>query len=475
MAQELEAVPHSDSSVALPVPRVVWPIWVSWRALAGGTGLVVLFVAVGAVAVFAANAPGPLVWSSATAFPGWVAGPLHGLLGRVPHTTWQVLSGYSALLAVMLGAYGLALAGARAVSMGAIWAFTVAVCAVLVLSPPLQLTDLFNYLGYARLWGLHGLNPYTHVIANERFDPVSILASWHNWHSPYGTLFTALTYPLAWLPLQVAYWVMKVVTVLLGLVFVGLVAKCARLLGRDPRPAVVLIAANPIFLLYALGEFHNDFFMLVPMVGAIALLVSGRERVSGAALAAAAFVKFTAVLVAPFLLLAAGARRRFVGGLALAGLVLAGMSVAAFGPAFPNVSGQSGLLTAYSFPNLLGWGLGLGGGAPMLVKALELGVLVVAAHQFARGRDWIAGAGWATVALIVSLGWLMPWYVVWLLPLAALSSSVRLRRTAVALTVFLVVTFAPFTVMWMDGHGVNPLRGSAVTAAARAAAFRDER
>jgi hypothetical protein len=137
MAQELEAVAHSDSSVALPVPRVAWPFSVSWRALAGSTGLAVLFLAVAAVVVFAANAPGPLVWSSAAAFPRWVAGPLHGLLGRVPQTTWQVLSGYSALLAVMLGAYGLALAGARAVSMGVV-----------------------TFAPFTVMWmGGHGLNP----------------------------------------------------------------------------------------------------------------------------------------------------------------------------------------------------------------------------------------------------------------------------------------------------------------------------
>ncbi len=41
--------------------------------------------------------------------------------------------------------------------------------AIVLFSPPLQLTDVFNYLGYARLGGLHHLSPYTHVIA--RRDP----------------------------------------------------------------------------------------------------------------------------------------------------------------------------------------------------------------------------------------------------------------------------------------------------------------
>ena len=48
--------------------------------------------------------------------------------------------------------------------------------------------------------------------------------------------------------------------------------------------------------------------------------------------------------------------------------------------------------------------------------------------------DWIVGAGWATAALLVSTSFLVPWYVAWLLPLAALSSDKRLLAAAVILT-----------------------------------------
>ena len=40
---------------------------------------------------------------------------------------------------------------------------------------------------------------------------------------PYGELFTAVSYPLAFLPLPVAFWVIKVVVVLLSLGFLSLV------------------------------------------------------------------------------------------------------------------------------------------------------------------------------------------------------------------------------------------------------------
>ncbi len=88
--------------------------------------------------------------------------------------------------------------------------------------------------------------------------------------------------------------------------------------------------------------------------------------------------------------------------------------------------------------------------------------LVVAVILLLRAKgDWIARAGWATFALIASLAWVMPWYVIWLLPLAALGTSVWLRRTALALTVFLVLVFLPSSGKFFNLVHVQPLSGSA--------------
>ena len=35
----------------------------------------------------------------------------------------------------------------------------------------------------------------------------------------------------------------------------------------------------------------------------------------------------------------------------------------------------------------------------------------------------ITPAGWVNVALILTLSWVLPWYVLWILPLAAMSAS----------------------------------------------------
>ena len=50
----------------------------------------------------------PLVPHSGIAFPGWEAGPLHGLLGLTVRSNYAVSMGFSVVLVAMLLAYGVA-------------------------------------------------------------------------------------------------------------------------------------------------------------------------------------------------------------------------------------------------------------------------------------------------------------------------------------------------------------------------------
>jgi Glycosyltransferase family 87 len=464
------AAGQADPTVALPaigtlerrfsVPRA----HVAVGRSAGHLAIGALLLAMLAVVAFAATGPSVLVPRSALSFPNWEAGPLHGLFGRPIDQPLTLSAGLSVVIAAMLAAYGIALAAVRTLSMRTIVVFVVAAHAILLLGPPLQLTDLFNYLGYARLGGLHHLNPYTHVMAGEVHDPVYRFTSWHNLRSPYGPLFTVLSYPLAFLPLPVAYWVLKIVTVVTSLAFIWLVSKCARLLGRDSRFVVLFVAANPIYLIYAVAGFHNDFFMLVPAMGAIALLLARRDRGAGAVLMAAVAVKFSAVLLLPFLLIAVRPterRLRILVGAAIGAIPLALLSLAFFGLSIPNLVDQSTLLTDFSIPNVAGDLLGLGGGTPVLLRLANVALVLAVIYLLRRRRDWLVGAGWATLALIASLAWLVPWYVIWLLPLAGLGTSVRLRRASLALTLYLVIGFMPVTGWLLSEHSINLMSGAA--------------
>ncbi len=453
----LPRVPRFGVSASLPRPRL------RFGPVAGRLALGTLVVTTFIVVLAATSGPSVLVPRSAVLFPTWEAGPLHVLIPRLIKNPQTVGIAFSAALIVMIAAYLVAIAAVRALSMRTIVVVIVALHVILLLSAPLQLNDVFNYLGYARLGGLHELNPYTHVIKQEFFDPIFGFTTWHNLKSPYGSLFTALTYPLAFVSIPLAYWCLKLSAVLLSLGFLALVWQCARQLGRDPRYALVFVALNPIYLMYAVGGFHNDFMMLVPSMAAISFVLGRRDRLAGVALVLAIAVKFTAVLLVPFLLLALATRQRrlrFIAGAAIAAVPMIALSLALFGLSIPNLSDQSSLLTDFSIPNIVGLLIGIGGGAPGLLKVAIVCVVLVVAYEVYRERDWLAGAGWSTFALLASLAWLVPWYVIWLLPLAALATSVNLRRTALAMTVFLILAFMPATELYMQAHGINPLASS---------------
>jgi hypothetical protein len=469
MVLSSSSVAGTAGDVALPRFGVRWGrlalprVRVALGPVAGRTALASILVSALALVVFSTSGPTVLVPRSNEVFPGWFAGPLHLLTNGLPNGVYALSYGLTGVLVVMLVAYFVILASVRTLSMRLIVGCIVALHVILLMSPPLQLTDLFNYLGYARLGGLHGLNPYTYpqAIAGELHDPVYRFSTWHHLHSPYGPLFTAITYLLPLGSLSLSYWLLKVILVLSSLGFLALVWRCAVALGRDPRFVLVFVALNPIYLVYAVGGFHNDFLMLIPSMAAIALLLARRDRYAGAVLMLAVAIKFTAVLLLPFMLVAVWPSRvrvrQIIEGAVLGAIPLVATSVALFGFSLPNLQDQSTLLTNFSVPNVIGLVIG-GGGTPTLLRVIDLAVVVCVVLLLFKARgDWISRAGWATLALLFSLAWLMPWYVIWVAPLAALGTSARLRRATLVFTVFIVLTFLPALSIYLTYKGINPL------------------
>lgn len=429
--------------------------------LAGRLALAGLLLCSLATVVVATGQKTILVPQSWISFPVWLAGPLHPLTSWIAVRSVPTAIGFSVVLALMTAAYAVVVRCAPALDRRTIVRVIVLLHAIWLLVPLMPSTDVFNYLGYARLGVRHGIDPYLHGIAAAPHDPVMPLATWHHLRSPYGPLFTLATYAIAWMPLVVAYWVLKLATVAASLGCVALIARCARQLGHGQKRAVLLYAANPLVLAYGLGGFHNDVFMLLAILGAISLLLARRDGRAGAAIAAAVAIKASAGIAAPFLLLAARRRLRFAAGAVACGVAVLVPSLLAFGVNLPNLSDQSSLLSSFSIPNTVGQLIGLGGAPPWLLEvaaiAMAVTVLLLARRTWQGRMSWIEAAGWATLALIASLSWLQPWYAMWLLPLAALAGSAKLRRWTLVLCAWLLLTYIPATGMTLSAIGYHPM------------------
>jgi hypothetical protein len=51
--------------------------------------------------------------------------------------------------------------------------------------------------------------------------------------------------------------------------------------------------------------------------------------------------------------------------------------------------------------------------------------------------------GWTTFAVLIASAWLVPWYILWLLPFAALSRDRRLQLATLALCAWMLAIAVP--------------------------------
>ena len=468
--------------------------------LAVGASLTLIVAVCLFVVVMAANRPSVLSPTTHEQFyPHWMAGPLGGLWPGLSDNGTTLKYLFSAALVAMYVAYAVVLKGSTRVQPRWILAAVLAVHVTFILSPPLALTDVFNYINYGRMEAVHHLNPYTTIpILEPHDDPSYALSNWHQLLSPYGPLFTMLTFLVVPLGVAASFWALKVVLAVASLATLALVYLCARKLGRDPVWAVAFVGLNPIVLVWGLGGDHNDFLMMLCIVGAFYLLLRARESErgrprrpplhewlsppspallgAGAALVVAAGLKASAAVLIPVVLAGLARYRRalaqMITGMIVAGVLVAVLSLLAFGLHIPDLSTQSRLVTNESVPNLLGLAVGAGGETEALHKvlsvALVLSVLACCWYAWRPGtrggadgaERTIAACGWASVALLVTLSWVLPWYVVWVLPLAALSASRWLRAAALVLGVYLILAWAPAMGQLWDAIGFHPEKTS---------------
>jgi alpha-1,6-mannosyltransferase len=278
-------------------------------------------------------------------------------------------------------------------------------------------------------------------------DAALPFVGWRGAVSAYGPLFTLVTYPLGLLGVPAALWLLKCVAAVSVVGIAAIAARAAARRGADPGRAAVLIALNPLVLVDVIGGAHNDALTVLLVTAAVAML-GGNEIAAGASVVGSFAMKASALVAAPFALLASRGRRKLlaaeIGALVLAG----GISYAAFGLTPLDAAGVVGLdqslASRHSVPSTLARVADLGVSPVRVV--LELGyvvLLVVLLVRTARGGDWVRAAGWAAFGLLLATSWLMPWYVLWVLPFAAVAGDGPLSVAALALCAFQLSSRVP--------------------------------
>ncbi len=333
----------------------------------------------------------------------------------------------------------------------------IAIVALYALAPPLLSQDVFSYISYARIWVLEGFNPYVHASSAFPDDTAFQFIGWRDATSAYGPLFTFVSAPVAYLSVASALWVMKATAAISLLAILYLTALSSKSIGRDWLAPVVFVGLNPLVLVHVVGGAHNDALMVMLMMLGVWAVLSRRELAGGVASIAAFGVKISAVVAIPFLIIGSRRRGRTVAGMAISLVLIAIASLVAFGTdafdSFVLVGENQARTSFYSLPNQTSRLLGLlpGIDAGQVLSALKgvflAGFAVVVGLMLYRVRagkiSWLTGAGWAYFAMLCATAWLLPWYVIWLLPFAALSRCRYLVTVSLALTAYMLMIRVP--------------------------------
>jgi len=377
--------------------------------------------------------------------PGGGDGWADGVLGLFSDGFVSRPMVYLCLLWLAIALWVAVLVLARDLGLRLVATLAGALIVLFALAPPLLSLDVFSYISYGRLGVEHGLNPYEHAPAAIPGDAAaSRVVDYRDAVSVYGPAFTLLSYPLAALGVPFALWSLKAIAAASIAAIAWIVARLARLRGVDPAAAVAFVALNPLVLVHLVGGAHNDALMVAIATAALAAAALARPAAAGAGFVLAAAVKVSGLLCASFALLGAASARsraRMLAGAALALAAIAAVALATFGTgvdAALTVAGEnqdriSRWSVAATASRASGLDVDLVRTVLAIALAATLGGLAIAV---ARGFDWVRAAGWAALAVLLASAYIVPWYVLWVLPSAAISRDRPLIGATILLTAF---------------------------------------
>ena len=321
----------------------------------------------------------------------------------------------------------------------------VSYCAVAVLVPPRETGDAMWYAIYGRIVAVHHASPYTHVPAVFPHDPL-LRATGFGWaHVPsvYGPLFTgisAVVSPLlgaAVLPTRLFYQLLATGALLAACAFVWRSTRSAA--------AVAFLGLNPVVAVYLVNGGRNDVLVGLAMLAAVIVASRGHDTAAGVVGGLGALVKLTGLvgvvaLVASTAVLRGRRPASRMAGAAL-GVVTVGYLFAGSAALFTPLKTAGARFSSASLWRVVTkFGIAAPDTHLVLVLLAVLCVLVILAYSRSRGASVTAGL----TTLTLGAAYMLPGYIGWAMPTAALDHTSRVSRIAAAEGVFLVAVYEIF-------------------------------
>ncbi|MGZ8578673.1 MAG: hypothetical protein ACXWWX_03975 [Actinomycetota bacterium] len=351
------------------------------------------------------------------------------------------------------------------VSVRAVVILVIAANLALLFVPLLFSRDVYSYALQGRIAGLDGGNPYVETSLDHADDPFAAVVGpkWADTPAVYGPAWIMLSSGLArgWRDPADLVSVYRVLAVVASLAVCAAIAWVVHGLwpGRLAF-AIAAFGANPVVLFHTVASGHNDLLVALAVIVALGLVARDHEGWAVATLTMGTLVKASAAL--PLLLLLVWCvGRRPVGQRLQVFAARVGVAVA-LGLVFaaPYLRWRDPTLGMLELAGHQGWLAPSAGLMRILDDAPwgELGwiarvgfALVFLVAFVALARDvWRRASGIGPLALGAAWGWslllltllgpvLLPWYIVWVLPLVWLLPRLA-RSIAIGVGVALAVT-----------------------------------
>ncbi len=337
-------------------------------------------------------------------------------------------------------------------------AFALPVMALMVIIPPLVSKDVFSNIFYARIAAWHQENPY--VLSPQKFvdDPLMSYLSlhWKNTAIVYGpvhTHFSILLTRIAGRGIIANIYFFKGSLALFHLLNIFILWKILDITSPWRKGlGVAVYAWNPIALAIGIGGGHNDLMMVTFVLLSVYFLLKGRKWPSFLFLCLSILVKYiTLMLIPPFIYCAAAQKdglRSKAKEIALLLSFFALISLIAFLPFWRgldtfrstlnniriNNMGSVGGILALGLESFLRYGLQLPSGLAAAAGAWVPRLVLLGIFLCFWVRTTLGAKSWGGIpeafsgiilVYLLTTGYYMPWYFLWLLPFLAMKPHRR--------------------------------------------------